>query len=373
MRLEHITQMEAGYTMGMNPDGRELLVVVVKGTFQISDSGHPPVLAPEQIRLFEADDFTGEPGLSAPLHESDYAPFKPMCDVILNGSAYAPGGRPAPKVRVMLQIGPVAKFFHVVGPRFWQKGMISISPTRPIPFTVMPFSYDTAFGGVDFSHSNEKKHKAFMENPIGKGFHDNLKNEEIHGTPLPNTEELKNPVTRPDGPYRPMGFGVVGRGWLPRYPLAGTYDQAWLDNAFPFLPADFDSAYFQCAPADQQMPYPKGGESVGLLNLTPEGKTVFQLPSKEITVTYFLKNGEEKDVAANLDTLVIEPDRGIFTLTWRASLPLKKNMFEVEFALVAESAADRETIFQKKNVSFPLFDTEDEDFSHKVPEVREYT
>ncbi len=365
--------MEAGYTMGMNPDGRELLVVVVKGTFHIPDSGQPPVLSPEQIPLFEADDFTGEPGQSAPLHESDYAPFKPMCDVILNGSAYAPGGNPAPKVRVMLQVGPVAKSFHVLGPRFWQKGMISITPSRPVPFTVLPFSYDTAFGGVDFSHSNDKKHKAFMENPIGTGYHDNLKNEAVHGTPLPNTEELQNPITRPDGAYRPMGFGVVGRGWLPRYPLAGTYDQEWLDNTFPFLPADFDSAYFQCAPTDQQMPYPKGGEIVGLVNLTPEGKTVFQLPSKQITVTYFLKNGEEKDVAASLDTLVIEPDQGIFTLTWRASLPLKKNMFEVEFALVAESAADRAQILQNENVSFPLFDKDDQDVSQKVPEVQETT
>ena len=168
-----------------------------------------------------------------------------------------------------------------------------------------------------------------------------------------------------------MGFGVIGRGWLPRYLLAGTYDQDWLDNTFPFLPADFDPAYFQCSPVDQQMPYPKGGESVGLVNLTPEGNTVFQLPSKEIMVTYFLKNGKETNVAANLDTLVIEPDRGIFTLTWRASLPLKKNMFEVEFALISESAVDRENILHNDDVSFPLFDTDGEDDSGKVSEIRE--
>lgn len=75
MRLEHISQMEAGYTMGMNPDGRELLVVVVKGTFQIPESGQPSVLAQKQIPLFEVDDFIGEAGKSATLHESDYTPF----------------------------------------------------------------------------------------------------------------------------------------------------------------------------------------------------------------------------------------------------------------------------------------------------------
>jgi len=31
MDLLNATKMQAGYTMGMKPDGRELLVVVVKG------------------------------------------------------------------------------------------------------------------------------------------------------------------------------------------------------------------------------------------------------------------------------------------------------------------------------------------------------
>ena len=35
MELLNATKMTAGYTMGMRPDGRELLVVVVKGTFAI--------------------------------------------------------------------------------------------------------------------------------------------------------------------------------------------------------------------------------------------------------------------------------------------------------------------------------------------------
>ncbi len=42
-----------------------------------------------------------------------------------------------------------------------------------------------------------------------------------------------------------MALGPVGRGWEPRYKLAGTYDQNWIDNVFPFLPSDFEDAYFQ--------------------------------------------------------------------------------------------------------------------------------
>ncbi len=71
--------------MGMQPDGRELLVVVVKGTFVIPKGGEEPQLTEEQIPLIEADTFTGEPGLSAPVYESDYSPRKLRCDVLLSG------------------------------------------------------------------------------------------------------------------------------------------------------------------------------------------------------------------------------------------------------------------------------------------------
>jgi hypothetical protein len=85
MELLNSTRMQAGYTMGMRPDGRELLVVVVKGTFEIPKGAEEPKPAEEQVPLVEADTFTGEPGLSAPVYESDYAPVKQRCDVLLLG------------------------------------------------------------------------------------------------------------------------------------------------------------------------------------------------------------------------------------------------------------------------------------------------
>ena len=66
-----------------------------------------------------------------------------------------------------------------------------------------------------------------------------------------------------------------------------------------------------------------------LLNLTPQGQTAFRLPRLEVPVTFYLKNYEEKGVDAVGDTVIIEPDIGRFMILWRASLPLRKNMFEV--------------------------------------------
>jgi hypothetical protein len=255
---------------------------------------------------------------------------------------------------VALQIGPISKSFAVVGDRVWKKGHFSLKPSQSKPFVAMPISYDTAFGGVDKSHEDPTKHRAYMENPIGVGFHSFLNSRFVNEKLFPNTEELRNPIKKPDGKYRPMSFGPIGRGWQPRYPLAGTYDQNWVDNVFPFLPADFNEAYYQSAPPDQQMPYPKGGEIVTLVNLTPEGRTSFRLPFKNIVVWFFLKDGSEKDVPAVADTIVIEPNKGQFTITWRAALPLRKSMFEVELALIVESEDDLEKLLPKEEISFPL-------------------
>jgi hypothetical protein len=126
-----------------------------------------------------------------------------------------------------------------------------------------------------------------------------------------------------------MSFGPIGRNWTPRPKYAGTYDQDWIDNVFPFLPSDFQDRYYQCAPEDQQCEYLGGGEEVVLRNLTPEGYISFKLPLVDVPVTFYLKSYEEKEVAAVCDTLMIEPDLGRFTMVWRASLPLRRNMFEV--------------------------------------------
>jgi len=328
--------MPAGYTMGMQPDGREFLVVAVKGTFRLPGNGAEPELLKDQVPLVEADVPTGEPGLSATLYESDYALRKPRCDVLLNGSAYAPYGRPATRVPVSLTVGSISKSFYVVGDRVWKKGPLSIHPSKPELFLNMPISYDRAFGGSDNTHEKKKKHRAHMFNPIGVGFHTNLKKEAIEGKPLPNTEDPKQPIKEPSGDYRPMAFGVIGRGWEPRYQFAGTYDQDWIDNVFPFLPFDFKDDYYQAAPPDQQIGHLQGGETVILKNLTPDGLTRFQIPRVRVPVVFFRKKGEPQKTDAVADTLVIEPDEDRFMITWRVSLPLKKNMFEVVQVLVGE-------------------------------------
>jgi hypothetical protein len=152
------TKMKAGWTMGFDRDGRELVIIAVKATFTNPLPGQEAKLAEEQAPLVEADVFTGEPGFSAPLYECDYAHRKPRCDVLLNGSAYAPAGNPTERTTVLLQIGSLTKSFEVVGNRVWQAGALYIAVSKPEPFTVMPISYNNAWGGVDRSQEDPAKH-----------------------------------------------------------------------------------------------------------------------------------------------------------------------------------------------------------------------
>ncbi|RYF47600.1 MAG: DUF2169 domain-containing protein, partial [Comamonadaceae bacterium] len=155
MQLINATRMVAGYNMGLEPSGRELLVVVIKGTFRIpapdAPAGHFE-LHEDQVPLVMADTFTGTPGFSAPVCEVDFAPRKLRCDILLLGSAYAPDGQPATRVEVGVRIGNWSKSMAVIGPRHWEGHLGGATATPPGVFVRQPISYDVAFGGVDARH-----------------------------------------------------------------------------------------------------------------------------------------------------------------------------------------------------------------------------
>lgn len=340
MELINATRMVTGYTLGFEPNGRELLVVVIKGTFVLPKPGEVVRLADEQLPLIMADTFTGEPGFSSPIYEIDFAPRKHMCDVLLIGSAHAPVGRQVTRQRVGLRVGSMEKRFDVVGNRVWRSGHTGISASDPEPFTQMPVSYDVAFGGADRNSEDESEHDAYMPNPVGRGWHKYLKNAWVDRKPLPNTEEIGKPVSFPSDKCKPMGLGPLGRGWPQRARYAGTYDDLWRENVFPFLPKDFDERYYQAAPEDQQMPLPKEPLEVLLNGFTEDGTRQFTLPHFAAPVHIFPRRGEREDLTADLDTIVIEPDAGTVALTWRLTRPLKRDLFDLSQVLVGKKGRE---------------------------------
>lgn len=359
MNLINATRLVAGCTMSADKTGREWLVVVAKGTYGIPD--HPddaPRLLEDQVPLVTTDVFTGEPGFSAPRYEMDFAATKPRCDVVLNGSCHAPGGRAATSVPVGMRVGSISKAFNVVGPRVYEGRPLSCKPGAPQPFTVLPISYDSAYGGIDRTSQDPAQYRWHPFNPAGRGYHPEASTLEVDSQPLPNTEELNKAVTSPDGTYRPMAFGPIGRAWQQRLRWAGTYDKAWLDQQFPFLPEDFDTRYFQCAPEDQQIDYPSGGEEVVLMHLAPGGRTGFRLPADlGLPFLFLSRTGEITEVPGVVDTICIEPDEARFTMAWRASLALRRNVREISEIVVGSHArrVESERAHAERMRGKPLF------------------
>jgi hypothetical protein len=320
MEIVNASGLVVGVTLGLRPDGREHAVVCAKGTFRFPrGEGEAVAVEPEARQpLRTADAFTGEPGQSAPTFESDYAPYKPACDVLIVGRAHAPGYRPSERVVVGVRVGTMLKSFAAVGERTWEPGRGGLEATRPRPFATLPITYDRAFGGAGSA-----------ENPVGLGHPQARTDAALVGTALPSFEEEDRPVTDPYGAYRALALGPIGRGWQPRVRHAGTYDEAWREGVFPFLPADFDERYHQAAPPDQQVPHPTGGELVALLNLTPAGTTRLRLPPARLPVALTTRRGERRALTAVVDTLVIEPEERRLTMVFRASTPLRQGLIEV--------------------------------------------
>jgi len=338
VRVVNPTAYASGWNVGHQPDGREAAVVVVKGTFVLSAcDGRASALAERQLPLLEADVQGRDPARHAPIHEHDFALFKPRCDVLLRASAHAPGGRLVANLEAGFMVGACRKALKVWGRREWRKGLLGVTASGAEPFLVQPITYDHAFGGMHVDAQDPTRVDVYRGNPAGTGYAraDHL----AAGLPLPVTEALGEPVTRPDGHYRPMAFGPVGRHWLPRCSYAGTYDEQWQRERMPYLPADFNPLYLQAAPADQQMAYPQGGEPIVLLNLTPSSRLEARLPADQVTVRFVRHRAPLVEVAAHLDTIVIEPDEDRLSLTWRASCPLVRDPFElVEMQIEASSS-----------------------------------
>ena len=84
------------------------------------------------------------------------------------------------------------------------------------------------------------------------------------------------------------------------------------------------------------MSYPQGGEEVVLTNLTPDGVTRFRLPKLNVPVVVVPAADREQEVETRIDTMLIEPDKRRFMLTWRATLPMKRSCFDIQQAIVGE-------------------------------------
>lgn len=338
MEINNATPFEANIALGMGPDRRPWLSVVLKATFTLPEGvDGQPVPAPEQLPLVAADEFFKGDVTGSVRLESDAVPFKPRADVVLVGRAYAPGGKPVTSLDVALRVGRVQQAIRVFGDRRWvfpTRVLVMPAISEPEPFTEMPLVYERAFGGFD-----HKGGAWCAQNHIGRGFIGKKTRESVNGRLLPNLEDPRRPIRSWDDQPAPVGFGFYGRSWQPRAALTGkAFDD--LDPTFG-LAADFDHGFFNGAHPALQVPgYLAGNEEVEMRHLTPDGYRRFRLTGLRPEVTLQLReetgpdepaSGETRRIQAayrpnrltpHLDTLVLLPDEQVFYQVWRAAYTL---------------------------------------------------
>lgn len=326
--LDNRTAYEAERGWYVDKHGAKHWLVVVKGTFDIrpdgslalSDDPVPPLLAPVCF---------GEDGTSSVRYEADVTGPKAATDVVVNGTAYAPGGRPTAELHVGLVLGPLRKVLEVTGDREYQRRAGVVMPGAAQPFVSMPIVYERAFGGFDHRDPNPQRQRLDTRNPVGRGCA--LRTRSLIGTPVANLSIPGRPLA-----HGPAGLGSVAGHWSPRREHAGTYDARWAAERRPLLPEDFDPRHYQHAPADQQLaPHLRGGERVELVNLTPSGVLRFELPKLGLAMTTHF-GFDRTEHRPQLVTVLVEPDVPRVIVVWQSVLPCHDLVDKLDRTVVRE-------------------------------------
>ena len=114
----------------------------------------------------------------------EVVPTKPRAEVLLKGTAYAPGGSPVSEIGVKIAVGAWSKSLRVVGPRVFSDSMAGATISAPLAFTEMPLDYTHSFGGPGYA-----------QNPAGKGFTTaELPNIEAAGAPVRSRRDRLEPA-----------------------------------------------------------------------------------------------------------------------------------------------------------------------------------
>lgn len=453
MELVNLTPFGAAGYRGINTQDREHEVVVLRTVYKLVpawqlEGAQPTAVGPMRLvpqlideaapPLVTEDQYVGEVGRSSVRVESDLAPFKPKCDVLVTGSSYAPAGAPSQGWIARLRVSQPSRhpqaettdadlpplmdedagfadrvawqeerriamdrWLRAPGPHGEHRRELLLDKAvrvhAPSDFsrdargswvrqisgltTKVPLLYELAYGGSsvvphpDFGRRTDAPEFLLNEvcflNPLGRGWmHADLERAlKEAGRSLPSSwpaPQIETPDGLLQGPDitpqaagqqppqmleqsrhyagRPAGFGPVGRAWTPRIQRAGSYDDQWLEARWPNLPKDFDMGYWNAAPEDQQIVFPRPDCYVELGNLIdpalcPSGHAFIALPGHRVSVVFHLASGLMMGGVCAIDTLHVDTDAMELTLVWRASVSAEMGVKTAELRFESDLAA----------------------------------
>jgi len=263
--------------------------------------------------------------------------------------------------------------------------------TAPGPVQVVPVRLEHAFGGeccIDADspaahrvpkrfrlapeHDAPRRDAAgvpvayddFEANPSGRGFARgwHLSATDTRRLPAPQIAYPAHPFTLRDflkactgklDAQAPLvaGLGVRPKGYPERARLVGTVDAHFIQSQAA-LPPDFDFGVWNAAWPDQQADALRGDEAITLTNLcapdTPaaglnaQGNHVLRLvlPGHLPFVLVRFENGSIGELAARLDTVLVDPERHRVSCVWRATVATQPAVRVLEARMLTRADVD---------------------------------
>ncbi|WP_437655273.1 DUF2169 domain-containing protein [Sorangium sp. So ce1182] len=287
--------------------GSFAFTVVCKATFELRPDLSP--LAATQVPVVEADVSTGDYGALA--LASELVPLKKRPEVLVAGHAYAPEGRPVPSLVARLSAGEIDKAIQVVGDRYFGRdGLLG----EPAGFTTMPLVWERAAGGPG------------TPNPAGRPLGSAARADLSGRVPAPNLLPVGLRFRSRSDIVPPVGFGPIAPTWPSRAAYFHRHAAWWSPSRWHErpLPDDIDLGYFNAAPSDQQRAQPFGEEVIYLENMHPRfARLSTRLAPVAPVATVDHGSGMQR-LQLRCDTLVIDTDRGLAMLVWRAHVLLDR-------------------------------------------------
>lgn len=312
-------------------DGTDMGVLAVRGRYQISTGGSLEAARDQDLVL--VDEYEGDPHKTPLLRAADLIPFKPATDISILGKAYAPKGEAMTEWLAGVRIGKLAHVVRAVGRRHWSWNGGSWQLSAAEPTTEVALDYRLAASDQSMDGVGDPKVPA---NPIGVRQPSRRITNEEHALPTAMIDSSNDDYSDAFTERVPQGLSPIPPFWRMRQQFAGTYDEDWLANRHPRLPADFDYRFYQSAHPDLIYPgYLNGNELAELARLVPGGGTLrFCLPGIQPVARYRWRDGREVSLLMNLDGLHIDlrelPYR--VDITWRSWLPICPNFLCIELS-----------------------------------------
>lgn len=297
LRTVPLCPFTSGTVLWQSQGGAWTLTVCVRGTFSLA-RGREATLAEAQEPVAVDRSFGDDPRNSL-YTAGDLALYKPRVDVMLVGSAFSAERAPAEALIARLTLAELDKSIGVVGDRVWIDGPDGPEPSAPMPFAAMPLRYERAARARD--------------NPFGF---------DLARAPVPGALALPNLEAADDeiGRARTIGFGPIPQTAPSRRSLLTPESWAWVESGFRGPgPASFDFAFFNAAPRDQQIDAVREGTTLVLTHLN-RAHARFDTRLPNVRPKVFLvppESASGSEIAMRCDTIWIDTDRALLTLTWR--------------------------------------------------------